>query len=135
MPKQFLRRTLLAGAGAFVLDGSSSSTRLTPEQFVVSATQIRYWTFTADARTVMVGRFQAAGGSGNDIRVIVTDPDGFGNFRNGHTIQPLYYSGKVTVGRLNMRFPARGEYYLVFDNTFSRISPKEISSDLVLTYY
>jgi len=80
------------------------------------------------------GRFTATGGARNDIEVWVMNDDSFVNWQNGHPVTPLYSSGRVTRGNLNLSLREAGTYYLVFDNRFSVISPKAIQDNVILTY-
>lgn len=75
------------------------------------------------------GRFRAQGGSGNDITCFILDEDGFENYSNGHSTPAFYNSGKVTVGRFDVRLPP-GKYYLVFDNHGSAFSNKVVAVDV-----
>ncbi len=92
--------------------------------FTVKAGDARYWTFSVGSEGAnVVGRFHAEGGSGNDIKCLILDSDSFENWRNGHKVRTYYNSDKITVVNINVRL-GEGEYVLVFDNTFSAISPQ-----------
>jgi len=65
----------------------------------------------------------------NNIRVFILDEDGFANWRNGRIVRMFYDSGKVTGGKIDVRLKP-GTYYLVFDNSFSGLSNKAITSDI-----
>ena len=106
---------------------------LTPESFAVPAGQIQYFSFTLTGLGRVVGRFQASGGSGNDIEAVITNADGFENWKNGHEARVFYQSGKVTVGNINTSL-VRGTYYLAFDNRFSVLTDKTIVSNIVLVH-
>jgi hypothetical protein len=102
------------------------------DKFTVEARQYKAFPFTTKKEGTQVkGRFEAQGGSGNDIEVFLMDGDGFTNWKNGHPTKPWYNSGKVTVGNIDVGIP-RGEYYLVFNNAFSRVSNKIITADIHL---
>jgi hypothetical protein len=75
----------------------------------------------------IVGRFRAEGGSGNDIVCLILDQDGFENLRNHHAVRPYYNSGRVTVANIYAEL-GEGSYVLVFDNTFSAITPKAVTA-------
>ncbi len=82
------------------------------------------------------GHFRASGGRGNDIVVSVLREDDFQNWQNGHEINALYNSGQVTAGDLDVALPnGAGNYYLIFNNKFSLITPKAIEESIALTYY
>jgi len=53
----------------------------------------------------------------------------FENWKNHHSATTYYNSGKVTVGTIDAQLGS-GTYFLVFDNTFSLLSNKAISSDI-----
>ncbi len=81
------------------------------------------------------GRFTATGGAHNDIEVWVMNNDGFVNWQNKRSVTPIYNSGRVTQGTLNVSLPSATEtYYLVFNNRFSFISPKAVQDNLTLQY-
>jgi hypothetical protein len=79
------------------------------------------------------GTFTAAGGSGNDIFVYVMDERALINWQNGHQVNVYYNSGKLTTGNINIDLPT-GTFYLVYDNTFSVISSKNIKTTVNLSY-
>jgi len=89
----------------------------------------------ADAKdAALQGHFTATGGAHNDIEVWLMNDDGFVNWQNRHPMTPIYNSGRVTQGTLNISFSQSGTYYLVFNNQFSMISPKAVQDNLTLTY-
>jgi hypothetical protein len=94
-------------------------------------------TVPAEASNVKLqGHFAATGGSGNDIIVSVMTEDAFINGRNGHGHDALWETDdKVTVGDLDVTLPnGAGVYYLIFDNSFSLLSPKAVQQNIGLTY-
>ncbi len=102
------------------------------DKFTVEARQYRYFTFATETDGIEVkGRFEAQGGSGNDIEVFLLDRDGFTNWKNGHKVNTWYNSGRVTVANVYAKIP-RGEYYLIFSNTFSLASNKVVTADVRL---
>jgi hypothetical protein len=85
----------------------------------------------------IIGRFSASGGTGDDIRVLVMTKDDFTNFKNGHKSNCFYDSGKTTVANFDVSLPSTDQkYVLVFDNTFSVVTNKEINTDInyICTY-
>jgi hypothetical protein len=102
--------------------------------FTVKAGDARYFAFRvgSDGANV-VGRFRAEGGSGNDIKCLILDGDSFENWRNGHQVRTYYNSDKITVASINVRL-GEGEYVLVFDNTFSALSPKAVTANVELQW-
>ena len=101
---------------------------LTEPNFIVAPRVYKYIQFSSNGSHVS-GRFQAQGGSGNDIQVFIFDADGFENWKNHHSASTYYNSGKVTVGTIDAQLGS-GTYFLVFDNSFSLLSNKAISSDI-----
>ncbi len=80
------------------------------------------------------GHFTATGGANNDIEVWLMNDDGFVNWQNRHPVTPIYNSGRITQGTLNVSLPESGTYYLIFNNRFSVISPKAVQDNVSLTY-
>lgn len=81
----------------------------------------------------IIGTFTASGGSGNDIIVYVMDETNYINWKNGHQAYCYYNSGKVTTGSFTV-YLSPGTYYVIYDNTFSIISDKEVSTRVDLKY-
>ena len=79
------------------------------------------------------GRFQAQGGSGNDVQIVVTDEDGLTNFRNRHGFRSWYNSQKTTVDSVNIQLPP-GQFYLVISNSFSVFAHKSVTMNFQLNY-
>lgn len=90
----------------------------------------------ANASNVMVnGHFTATGGIGNDIICYITDQDGLANLQNGHQARVFYNSQRETQSQISATLPnGTGNYYLVFDNRFSLITPKAVQVNATLTY-
>jgi hypothetical protein len=81
----------------------------------------------------VVGSFRAAGGSGNDIKVLIMDPLNYENWANGHSVKVNYTSGQITVANIDVALPS-GTYYLVYSNRFSTFSSKSINTKVDLVY-
>jgi hypothetical protein len=99
---------------------------------VVKAGTIYYVRFTVDGSARVVGRFEAAGGRGNDIQAVIASSDEFENWQNGHQAHVLYNTGKTTVATLNVPISQPGTYYLGFNNKFSLVSDKTITGNIIL---
>ncbi len=56
---------------------------------------------------------------------------------DGHGHDALWETDdKVTVGDLDVSLPnGAGVYYLIFDNSFSLLSPKAVSQNITLSYF
>jgi hypothetical protein len=82
------------------------------------------------------GTFTASGGNGNDIEAYLLSEADFENWKNGHAANTYYNSGKVTVGNISVNLPPDGTtFYLVFNNKFSLLSPKNVQVNAALTYH
>jgi hypothetical protein len=107
--------------------------------FTLNAGAANYFTFPVSAGAYNVslkGPFSAAGGVGNDIEVFVMTQDDYVNWQNGHTVNTLYNSGKVTQETLNVTLPTdAGTYCLVFSNKSSWLTPRAVQANVNLTYY
>jgi hypothetical protein len=63
--------------------------------------------------------------------VAIADADGFENWKNGHQAHVMYGSDKTTIGNINVTLPP-GTYYLGFNNKFSMLTDKTVTSDITL---
>lgn len=106
---------------------------MNPSAFTVRAGGYVYKNFTiGKGRTArVVGDFTASGGSGDDIEVSITDERGFANFKNNHSYDVWYNSEKTTSGAINLSL-AEGKYVIIFSNTYSIMTPKAITSNIIL---
>jgi len=112
--------------------------KLISGQSIVKAGGMSWVSFKVDTTHMMnarvVGRFSAAGGSGNDIEAVLTDEDDFENWKNGHPARAIYSTGKTTVGDIDVAIPSNGTYYLGFSNKFSPFASKSIDGNVELRY-
>lgn len=82
----------------------------------------------------LIGKFVTSGGSGNDVQVVVAEPDQFQNWANGHAASLIWSTpGKVTAGSLDLRLKP-GTYNLGFSNKFSAFSDKYVTIEAKLFY-
>lgn len=82
----------------------------------------------------LIGKFVASGGSGNDVQVVIAEPDQFQNWANGHAASLMWSTpGKVTAGTLDIRLKP-GTYNLGFSNKFSAFSDKYVTIEAKLYY-
>jgi predicted nucleic acid-binding Zn ribbon protein len=95
------------------------------EKFVVDADRVKY--------AHVIGSFNASGGTGNDIEVLLLEESSFENWKNGHSAPALYNSGHITTGKIDVPLSQTGTYYIIFNNIFSQ-SEKQVFSDISLTY-
>ena len=124
--------------------GSHHSIILIPHTLIIVNSMVRvepgqygYYTFNvpSDASNALVsGTFTAGGGGGNDIKVAILDEQNFINYKNNHQVNAYYSSGQETVGNISAKVPSGHTLYLVYDNTFSAVSSKEVTTNVSLTY-
>jgi hypothetical protein len=93
----------------------------------VSAGSYISWDLAAVSGAVLTGAFTASGGSGNDIKVYIFNATSFVNWKNGQAASTLYNSGQVTKGDFQVNITSAGTYYIVFDNSFSIFSSKNVA--------
>lgn len=106
---------------------------LTPSVFTVGAGSMSSFPFTVDRPAHVFGRFQAAGGDGNDIEALIADAGNFANWKNGQPARVIYQSNKVTAGSIEVMLPP-GQYDLAFNNRFSSLAAKTITASIVLNH-
>ena len=132
--------------------GASPGVRATPARQPVQVTQTKNLVngmITVGARSYydiyfyvesgmhgarVAGRFSASGGGGNDILTAVMDDQAFINWKNGHDVTVLYSSGQITIADLNVPVSTGKGYHLVFDNQFSLLTSKKVSTEVNLTW-
>jgi hypothetical protein len=78
----------------------------------------------------VVGQFNASGGTGNDIQVVLADEDEFQNWINGHQTNVFYSTEKITTGKLDVGNLAPGRYVLALSNTFSTFTDKYVFAEI-----
>jgi hypothetical protein len=103
----------------------------------VPAGGYEYYPFTlpSGAMSIFVtGMFTASGGGGNKIEVFVADQTNFVNWKNGNSATSYYDSGQVPTGSIIANLPVPGTYYLVYSNTFSAFSSKNVQTTANLHY-
>ena len=104
--------------------------------FSVNANSYVYFEFDVPQnaqKARLIGSFEAIGGSGNDVQVIVVDQIGFTNFQNGHQFRTPYSTQRITTDTINVSMRP-GHFYLVFNNKFSLLTPKAVTVDIELQY-
>jgi hypothetical protein len=90
---------------------------------------------TADMRDAhLSGRFNASGGTGNDIAAVVANESEYTNWINGHEAK-VYYStqGKKTTDTFDLRL-GPGTYYFAMSNKFSALTDKHVFLEVDLNY-
>ena len=93
-------------------------------------------TVPAGATKVSIqGTFTASGGPGNDVIVYVMNSTQYVNWQNGHQTASYYDSGRLTTMTFDATLPSGpGTYYLVYDNTFSLLAQKSVTTQVNLAY-
>lgn len=136
----------LASRGGSSQNGGGSTPQYTPQQYTVNivnglitvpAGGYESYEFTVPACAsygTVSGSFTASGGSGNDIRVYIMNQTSFINWENGHTVPVYYSSGQLTTATIRATLPGGTTYYLVYDNTFSVFSSKNVQTTVNLYY-
>jgi hypothetical protein len=78
----------------------------------------------------VVGKFNASGGTGNDIQVVLADEDEFQNWINGHEAKVFYSTEKITTGKLDVGALSPGRYVLALSNRFSVFTDKQVFAEI-----
>jgi hypothetical protein len=105
--------------------------------FTIRPAKAVYYSFVVPASSAgaeVSGRFEASGGTGNDVEVYILDEDAFVNWQNGHRVHTYYNSGRLTQANVKTSLPSEGTYYLVFSNRFSVVANKAVVADVSLAY-
>lgn len=89
--------------------------------------------FSVPTQASISGDFTAFGGSGNDIEVVILDETAYINWINRHQVQTYYNSGQMTTDSITANVPA-GKYYLIYSNTFSTLSNKNVKTNVDVSY-
>lgn len=112
--------------------------KLTSGQLVVRAGKYIRTKFTVDTEKMqdvhVVGSFRASGDSDDDIQVVLAEESEFENWINGHEARAIYTSGKTTTGNIDVQITKPGTYLLVFGNTFSLQTDKNVFAEVELQY-
>jgi hypothetical protein len=114
------------------LQGTNQPTQLCDGRLVVPAGSYLPIPFQVAGTATVQGSFEAGGGAGNDIQVIVGPRSEVLNWLNGHGGTVAYASEKLTSGTVNVLLTVPGDYLLVFSNTFSIISNKAVVANIQL---
>jgi hypothetical protein len=78
------------------------------------------------------GTFAVQGGSG--IMVYIFDSTNFNTYETGGDFGGLYQSGQTTAALISSNLDSNGTYYLVLDNTLSKIA-QTVNIEANVTYY
>jgi hypothetical protein len=80
------------------------------------------------------GTFTVQGGSGNGIIVYIFDSTNFDTYEDGGDFGGLYQSGQSTTALISSNLDSSGNYYLVLDNTLSKIT-QTVNIQANVTYF
>ncbi len=118
-----------------VISGCVSNKTETIVDGVITVEAGKYvdYKFSVPSQASVSGNFTASGGSGNDIRILILDETAYVNWINGHNVSTYYDSGQITIGSITASLP-KGNYYLVYSNTFSTLSAKNVKTKVDVTY-
>lgn len=127
----------LVGSGSLPCVAQSARSKIIwNQQLWVQPASYTYFAFDVDTNRepnpTLTGRFEARGGGGNDIEVVVAFRDEFLNWANGHGGSVLYTSGKKTTGTVSVELPGSGQYVVGFNNRFSLVSRKSVAGTFEL---
>ena len=86
--------------------------------------RVSFTTLSSFRNARIAGNLQAQGGTGNDIRVLVA---------KGQSV--VFDSGRRRSVVLSVDFSEPGQYALIFDNTFSLVSPKVVTGTVSLVHW
>ena len=56
------------------------------------------------------------------------------NWQNGHQVNAYFTSGQLTTGSINADVPTGQTLYLIYDNTFSTFTDKNVTTKADLVY-
>lgn len=101
---------------------------------VVQPTQMWRKTFFVTSPGRITGHFEASGGLGDDIEVMIGTQAACAAWIRGQSTQALYSSGRVRGGQIDMAVDYAGPYCLALNNGFSLVSAKHVSADITLHY-
>ena len=126
----------LGGGGGIIQ--STHTVNIVNGLITVNANEYEYYPFYVPSGAINVhvqGSFTASGGLGNDKAVLIMDSTDFINWQNGHQASAYYDSGRLTTSSFDVPLPSGpGTYYLVYSNTFSIISQKNVNTQANLSY-
>jgi hypothetical protein len=131
-PDELARREQHRAAAAAASQASAEPQTICNGNFPIRAGSYLYFPFQIDGPQTVRGSFEVAGGSGNDIQVVVGPRSEVLNWLNGHGGNISYASDKLTSGNLNVALTDPGDYLLAFSNRFSVVSAKSVSANVQL---
>jgi hypothetical protein len=107
------------------IDGSRA---LFEEVVFVPALKFRYYPMRLSRPTTISGSFVVLG-DGYDIEFFIIDQGQLPNVTSGTSFYSRFRQPRMKIGEVNVTLPA-GSYYLVFNNSYSLLTPKTINVHL-----
>lgn len=100
------------------------------------AYEYRQFTVPVDAvRPIVRGNFFVNSTDGESIQVMILNAESFAKWQSDHIAAENYYSStEVTTANLEASVPSGQTLYLVFDNTLSETSSKNVNANIELAY-
>jgi len=80
------------------------------------------------------GHIDAAGGGGNDVELLVLHREDFPNWEKHQPFTPVFDAGRGSSIDLDVALPGAGAYVIVLSNRFSKVSAKQITGSLSLSW-
>jgi hypothetical protein len=121
-----MKKTLLFCGLFFLLTICVNAQRVASEKAIsVKAGGFESFRYDLTQTARIWGKFRATGGK-NDIECYIVDEDNFENLKNGNQFRRYYESGRVTVATFDVTLN-QGVYYLVFNNSWSVMTPKAVT--------
>lgn len=121
------------------IDGISDTKTIYSGTFIIRPGMDYYIQFEILDQEMLSFHFNAQGGIGDDIEVLVIDEYQYNYWRSLYTqlglrqIPARYYSGKITISHISMHLP-RGRYRLIYSNRFSIIASKRVTTKIDIIY-
>lgn len=103
---------------------------------VVPPSQYVYYTVTStpDSNNCKIqGSFSAKGGN-DDIKVYIVDQNGFNNLKSGNQFSVYFSTPQQVSGNFGANVPCGQPIYLVYDNSFSIITSKTVTTKADFEY-
>jgi hypothetical protein len=126
----------LGGAGSIIQ--STHTVNIANGLITVNPNDYKSYQFSVPSEATNVhvqGNFTASGDSGNDIEVLIVDSTDFINWQNRNQASAYYDSGQLTTSSFDVPLPSGPRtYYLVYSNTFSITSQKNVNTQANLSY-
>ena len=98
------------------------------EKFTVGLGEYETYKFKTEGPAQVVGQFEVEGRP-SDVDCMLMDSESFLKWRKGEEVKHLYKSGRTRSGKIDVKVQA-GEYYLIFDNSFTLFTNRTVIADV-----